>query len=246
VLNVAKNIKINNYLLEPQIVFEDTSLLVINKPSGWVTLNVSSFSGPTVQNWLEQKFKVKDWELGLNTSARKRSGIVHRLDKDTWGILLIAKSSGVFKSLQSQFKQREVRKVYWALVQGELRGRGEIKAPIGRAPYDGTQFSVVPGGKLAHTIFKVKKHYLIDDEVYSLVRVQLRTGRTHQIRVHFKYLGHPLFGDSIYGKNERAMFLVAKEIGFTHPIKNKKLNLKIELPDALKGVLKIANEKDKE
>ncbi len=243
--NVAKNKKINNYLLEPQIVFEDRYLLVTIKPAGWVTLNVPSFSGPTVQNWLREKFELNNWDLESNSSAEKRSGIVHRLDKDTWGLLLVAKSSRVFKDLQLQFKKRKVKKIYLALVRGELKGKGEIKAPIGRAAYDGTQFDVVPGGKSAHTIFKVIRHYKINDRVYSLVKIRLKTGRTHQIRVHFKYLGHPLFGDPIYGKNEGAMFLVAKEIGFKHPVKNKKISFKIDIPPPLEEILEKADETTK-
>jgi 23S rRNA pseudouridine1911/1915/1917 synthase len=242
VSNAAKSKKINN-LLKPQIVFEDSSILVVNKPAGWVTLNVPSFSGPTIQDWLEKEFKLEKWQLESETSARQRSGIVHRLDKDTWGLLLVAKSNQGFNDLQQQFKQRQVRKIYWALVRGELKGDGEIVAPIDRAPYDGTQFDVVPGGKSAHTIFRVIKHYSINGQVYSLVRVRLKTGRTHQIRVHFKYLGHPLFGDPIYGKNEGAMFLVAKEIEFRHPDKNKIVNFKIEIPARLKKVINKADEK---
>lgn len=255
--NVAKNKKISNHLFKPQIVFEDSSLLVINKPGGWVSLNTPSFSGPTIQNWVKENFKIENCppsvsprrgrgNLKIKSPAERRTGIAHRLDKDTWGLLLVAKSNRAFKDLQLQFKQRKVKKVYLALVRGRLKGQGEIKAPIDRAPYDGTQFDVVPGGKSAHTIFKVKKHYKIQSKIYSLVRVRLKTGRTHQIRVHFKYLGHPLFGDPIYGKNERAMFLVAKEIGFTHPTKNKKISFKIEIPEVLKQILHKANEKTKD
>lgn len=231
--------------MKPQIVFEDSVILVGNKPAGWVTLNVPSFTGPTIQDWLKNNFDLNQWQLGEKTSARKRSGIAHRLDKDTWGLLLVAKSDQAFNNLQTQFKQRTVKKIYWALVSGELKGEGEIKAPIDRAPYDGTQFDVVPGGKSAHTIFKVINHYKINQKEYSLVRVRLKTGRTHQIRVHFKYLGHPLFGDPIYGRNEGVMFLVAKEIGIKHPVKDKKMNFKIDLPDQLKQILERADEKTK-
>ncbi len=231
--------------MEPQVVFEDQFLLVLNKPSGLVTLNVSSFSGLTLQTWLNKKFEISSWQLGENTAAKRRSGIAHRLDKDTWGLLLIAKSAWVFNHLQSQFKRREVKKIYLALVRGRLKGKGEIVAPIGRSPSDRTQFSVVPGGKSARTIFKVKKHYQIQDRTYSLVEVELKTGRTHQIRVHFKYLGHPLFGDPIYGKNEGVMFLIAKKISFNHPAKNKKMSFKIKLPGQLQKILKKADEKTK-
>lgn len=243
--NAAKSKKIKNNLLKPQIVFEDQFLLVVNKTAGWVTLNVPTFSGPTVQQWLKNNFEIENWELKSRSAARGRTGIVHRLDKDTWGLLLIAKSTRVFDGLQSQFRKREVKKIYWALVQGKLKGEGEIVAPIGRSPSERTQFSVVPGGKSARTIFKVKKHYRIQDRIYSLVRVKLKTGRTHQIRVHFKYLGHPLFGDPIYGKNEGAMFLVAKEISFNHPAKNERTCFKIKLPTPLKKILKGVSEKTK-
>ncbi len=239
-LNAARSKKINKDYFKPRIVFQDKSVLIINKPAGWVTLNVASWSGPTIQNWLNDSR-----QLEKNTAARRRSGIVHRLDKDTWGLLLVAKTNPAYKNLQAQFKNRKVRKIYWALISGELKGEGEILAPIGRSAKDGTQFDVVPGGRPAHTLFQVKDHYRYKGDIYSLVRVKLRTGRTHQIRVHFKYLGHPVFGDPIYGKKEEVMFLVAKEIGFRHPVSADKMNFKIELPDPLNLILNQANEKKK-
>ena len=222
-----------------KVLYEDNSLLVLNKPAGLVTLRVATFKGKTLQDFLEEEF---------NIFVRERGGIVHRLDKETQGIILVAKNNRAFDHLQDQFKERKVEKVYLALIRGKLTGEGEITAPIGRNLGRRLQFAVVPGGKKAETGYQVLKNLKINEEEYTLVKVRPKTGRTHQIRVHFKYLGNPVFGDSFYGgKKEqgRPMFLVAKEIKFIHPADGRLMEFKITIPKRLSSLMP-ANEKERE
>lgn len=209
-----------------KIIYQDDSLLVLNKPAGLVTLRVETYQGDTLQDWLEKNLAIL---------VRNRAGIAHRLDKETSGLILVAKNNHCFDYLQDQFKKRKVKKTYWTLVRGNLTGQGEILAPVGRRPGDRFKFGVVPGGKRAKTSYQVIRNLKIDGEDYSLIKVRPETGRTHQIRVHFKYLGHPIFGDPLYGgKKERgrSMFLVAKRIEFDHP-SGKKMRFSLPLPNLL-------------
>lgn len=213
------------------IIYEDDSLLVVNKPAGLVTLRTSSYRGKTLQDWVEERLEIR---IG------GRAGIAHRLDKETWGIILIAKNQSVFKELQNQFKERRVTKKYFVLVRGIIPSKGRIVAPLGRSPGNNLKFGVIPGGKRAETEYEVIDRVKINGEDFDLVEVKLKTGRTHQIRVHFKYLGHSVFGDGVYGgRRERGkpMFLVAKEIEFFHPVKKKMVKFTIGLPDLLKSII---------
>jgi len=214
-----------------EIVYQDNHLLVLNKPAGLVTLRTDTYQGETLQDWVEES---------LALFVKERGGVVHRLDKETSGLILVAKNDQTFDFLQSQFKQRMVEKTYWVLVRGKLTGRGGIAVPIGRRSGNRLRFDVVPGGKKAETSYQVLKNLKINGQDYTLVKARPRTGRSHQIRVHFKYLGHPVFGDSLYGgKRERGrpMFLVAKEIRFTHP-SGKRIGFKTDLPKLLSGLIK--------
>lgn len=211
-----------------KIIYQDDSLLVINKPAGLVTLKTDFYKKKTLQFWLEEKFDIH---------VSGRGGLAHRLDKDTWGIILAAKSETVFRNLQSQFKKRLVRKTYWALVRGSLLGEGKIKAPIKKISGQGWRFKVVPDGKQSLTKYRNIKSLRIGDQSYSLLEVELETGRTHQIRVHLKYLGHPIFGDPLYGgkkEKDKKMFLVAKKISFFHPGQKRQVEFEIGLPKELK------------
>lgn len=228
--------------LEPKIVYQDDQIFLVNKPGGWVTLKVKTYDGCTLQEWVDKNVR----------EARKvrkvRSGIVHRLDKDTWGLVLGAKNKPAFDFLQNQFKKRKVKKEYWALVHGNLRSRGEVVSPIGRLAYNRFKYGVQPDGKSAQTKFEPGGNYKIGDDLYTLVKVWPKTGRTHQIRVHLKYLGHPIYGDSLYGIDEdesRPMFLVAKKISFLHPKTQKKVRFKIDLPEAIKNIIENAKETEK-
>ncbi|MCL5113658.1 MAG: RluA family pseudouridine synthase [Patescibacteria group bacterium] len=182
----------------------------------------------------------------------KRAGIVHRLDKETSGILLIAKNPDVFLNLQSQFKERKVRKTYIALVHGIVRPEeGEIDVPLGRLSFNRKRFGVVAGGRESTTRYKVLTiKYLMTgkrEEVLSLLELNPKTGRTHQIRVHLKYFNHPVFADSLYAGRKTArgdrkllprLFLHAAKISFEHPRTKKIISFESPLPEQLENFLK--------
>ena len=184
-----------------------------------------------------------------------RAGIVHRIDKETSGILLIAKTPTAFAELQRQFKDHEVKKTYLALVHGNVAQEGEINAPVGRLPWNRERFGVVPGGKESVTKFKklsAISFQLSDSKNIqgSLVEVYPETGRTHQIRIHFKYLGHPLLGDYLYAgrvqsrddrKEIPRVMLHAWKIAFTHPSTGKPLAYEAPIPDDMKSIINPTN-----
>lgn len=242
--------KEKNKLVEPKIIYQDNSLLVIDKPTGWIVNDASTTNGqPTLQAWLSKM------DYPLAKSREYRSGIVHRLDKETSGVLLIAKTKEAFEKLQAQFKNREVKKTYTALVHGKVEPKeGEIKAPVGRLPWRRDRFGVLPGGRSAETQYKTISNlqFTIKNERqdFTLLELKPKTGRTHQIRIHLKYLGHPVVGDEFYAgrktaRNDRKwcprLFLHASEIEFEHPAtKNRvvfKSKLSSDLEDTLKSLL---------
>lgn len=238
-------------MLVPEIVFEDEDLLVLDKPAGMVVNKADTTSGvETVQDWIDRNFKFQNLRLDREDDFVKRSGIVHRIDKETSGLLLVAKTPEAFKELQRQFKAREVGKKYLALVEGDVKPKkGEINAPVGRLPWNRERFGVFPGGKDARTEYLVlSSGQSKEKEKYSLLELTPHTGRTHQIRVHLKYLGFPIVGDSFYAgrkqsKKEREwcprLFLHAFALEFKHPEKANLMAFKSELPDDLNEVLKI-------
>lgn len=179
----------------PIVIYEDNDLIVVDKPSGWVVNDSSTTAQlPTIQKWLKESFSYE-----LSGDYLRRSGIVHRLDKETSGILLVAKNSIVFDYLQEQFKKRLVHKVYLALLHGKLdMAEGTIRYAIGRLAWNRKRFGIVPGGREAHTDYKVLGYFYKDNEKFSYVEFYPKTGRTHQIRVHAKYIGHPIVSDSVY------------------------------------------------
>ncbi|EKD87564.1 MAG: Pseudouridine synthase [uncultured bacterium] len=214
------------------ILFEDEDLLVINKPPGIVVNRAQSVKEETIEDWAGKKL----------TSQVERSGIVHRIDKETSGCLLIAKTPHVFFELQRQFKEREIHKTYLAIVHGSLvPEEGEIRAPVGRLPWNRERFGIVPGGREAMTKYKVRK----SDDNYSFVELYPQTGRTHQIRVHLKYINHPIVGDYLYAgrKTSRAdrqvvgrVMLHAWKISFTHPSTKKLVTVEAPIPDDMMKV----------
>jgi 23S rRNA pseudouridine1911/1915/1917 synthase len=167
-----------------------------------------------------------------------RPGIVHRLDKDTSGLMMVAKNEAAQRSLSRQIKLRSIKKGYLALVLGHLTPEhGAIDAPIGRHPRDRKKMAVVSGGREARTEYRVIKYF--DD--YTLVEAMPETGRTHQIRVHFAAIGHPIFGDHIYGKRSPLLgrqFLHAHRLGFKLPSSGEFVEFGAELPPDLEKVLK--------
>jgi len=251
-----------------KIIYEDDYLLVIDKPSG-ITVNRSDTTKEeeTVQDWAEGYLKIPNpksqipnksqiqnsntqtnLELGaLDLEFTSRAGIVHRLDKETSGILLIAKTPEVFADLQRQFKERKVEKKYIALVHGKVVPEvGEINVPVGRLSFNRKRFGVVAGGREAVTKYKVLGIKYLGKETLNLLELYPKTGRTHQIRVHLKYFNHPVFSDALYAgrktaRNDRKvlsrLFLHAAGISFTHPIENKIIKLESLFPKELDNFL---------
>ncbi|HSW87990.1 MAG TPA: RluA family pseudouridine synthase [Candidatus Saccharimonadales bacterium] len=242
---------------EPSIIFEDADILVLDKPSG-ITVNKSETTTQeiTMQDWVENKFKIAELtyplahnEEGWESEFYKRSGIVHRIDKETSGILLAAKNPTAFDNLQKQFRERVVEKNYLALAHGALiPPEGEINIPVGRLEYNRKRFGVVAGGRESLTFYKTIATYLRrkPNETLSLVELFPKTGRTHQIRVHLKHLNRPIFSDSLYGGRKTArddrkllprLFLHAAKISFLHPRTHQKVTFEDPLPKELQAFL---------
>jgi len=220
------------------IVYEDADLIVVNKPAGLVVHPGAGNPRGTLVNALLYHCPT------LNVGGAVRPGIVHRLDKDTSGLLVVAKSDLAHQRLQQQFKRREVHKQYLALVYGALRtDRGYIQAPIGRHPVQRVKMAVIEKGREARTRWTVRARYV--DAVgrpYTLLEVLLETGRTHQIRVHCAWLGHPLVGDALYGPQRPALpaprqCLHAAALSLTHPITGTPLSFSAPLPEDFQNVL---------
>lgn len=225
-----------------KIIAETDDYLIINKPAGIIIHGGEGINEPTLTDALEKKYpalkKVGDDPL--------RPGIVHRLDKDASGLLVIAKTNAMFDSLKQQFKNRQIKKSYLALVYGNMeRDDGEINFPISRSAqgYKMAAHSQAHGGRAAVTKFTVKKHFIN----YALLDVQIKTGRTHQIRVHLAAYDHPLVGDNLYGTRRAKelnkklgisrIWLHAQELGF-YDLQNKRQEFKSEAPKELKEILK--------
>jgi len=229
----------------PQILYEDKFLLVLNKPAGWVVNRSQTVKKETLQDWLEKNF-----QFSIFNFQNCRSGIVHRLDKDTSGVLVVAKTPEVFENLQKQFKERAVRKRYLVLAHGKVQpSEGMIRAPIARSPFDRKKFGVFLGGREAETKYRIISNFqfpISKKENFSLLEVEPKTGRTHQIRVHLKYLGHPVVADEFYAGRKTyrddkfwcpRQFLHAYELVFTHPQSEKKVKFSAPLPLDLKKAL---------
>ncbi len=226
--------------LKPQdipldIVYEDNDIIVVNKPKGMVVHPANGNPDGTLVNAIMAISKNSLSGIG----GKIRPGIVHRLDKDTSGIIIVAKNDKAHINLSKQIKDREVKKIYIALVKGAVNeNEATIDMPIGRSTKDRKKMAVRKDGKQAITHFKVLKRYLN----YTLLEVKIDTGRTHQIRVHMAEIGHPVVGDIVYskGKNEFGVvgqMLHAKSLDFTHPTTGKKMHLEAELPQYFKEVI---------
>jgi 23S rRNA pseudouridine1911/1915/1917 synthase len=230
-----------------KVIFEDQDFLVLDKPSG-VTVNKADTTKDefTVQDYLEEKFKNNQAWLTADKESDfyQRAGFVHRIDKETSGILIVGKNPSSFENLQAQFKDRKVNKTYVALVHGRIDvSEGEIIVPIGRLPWNRKRFGVLAGGKEATTYYKVVKTF---EKPFTLLELNPKTGRTHQIRVHLKYFNHPIFGDSLYAGRKTSrddrkilerVFLHAKKISFFHPKTGEKVEFESPLPYELQSVL---------
>jgi 23S rRNA pseudouridine1911/1915/1917 synthase len=174
-----------------------------------------------------------------------RPGIVHRLDKDTSGLLVVAKNDNSHVNLSKQIQAKECRRIYWALCDGIIKEDGEIITNIGRDPRNRLKMAVVDGGKVAHTIYRVKE--VLGN--YTLVEFELKTGRTHQIRVHSDYIHHPIVGDNLYNHNKckfklNGQLLHAKKLVLTHPTTGKEMTFECDLPDYFSRVISILRQQN--
>ena len=209
------------------IYYEDDDVIVINKPSGMVVHPaLGNYSG-TLVNALMYHCKDLSGINGVN-----RAGIVHRIDKDTSGLVVCCKSDLAMKSLSHQFLEKSVDRKYIAICYGVINHNlGRIDAPLGRDPENRKRYAIVDDGKHAVTNFRVLERF----KEYSLLELSLETGRTHQIRVHMKYIGHPVVGDPLYGPRnvigDNGQYLHAQTLGFTHPRTGKRLEFTSPLPD---------------
>ncbi len=209
------------------IVYEDEDVIVVNKPQGMVVHPAAGHPSHTLVNAL--LYHTRDL---ADSPEGFRPGIVHRIDKDTSGLLMVAKNAAARKSLEKQLAAKSNKRQYLAIVHGNFaEEEGTIDAPIGRNPKDRKQMAVVEKGKSAVTHFKVLEQY----QGYSLVECQLETGRTHQIRVHMAYIGHPLAGDPLYGPRKtlpgHGQFLHAKTLGFEQPSTGEWLEFSVQPPE---------------
>jgi 23S rRNA pseudouridine1911/1915/1917 synthase len=234
------------------ILFEDDAMIAVNKPPGIVVNNAESVKGETVQDWMAVR---TPFDVSQRTDETKdfydRAGIVHRIDKETSGILLIAKTIPAFVELQRQFKERVIHKIYVAIVHGALvPEQGEVRAPVGRLPWNREHFGIVPGGKESVTKYKVVRQFERmkgkQPEKYSLVELYPETGRTHQIRVHLKYINHPIVGDYLYAGRKTArddrvwaprVMLHAWKLSCIHPITHETLAIEAPIPDDMNTII---------
>lgn len=217
------------------IVYEDDDLLVVNKPKGMVVHPAAGHFSGTLVNAL--MFHCKDSLSGINGEIRP--GIVHRIDKDTSGLLIVAKNDFAHIGLSEQIKAHSFTREYQTVVCGNIKQDGTVNAPIGRHKLDRKKMCVT-----AENSREAITHYFVLENFagYTHLRVQLETGRTHQIRVHLSYIGHPVAGDEVYGNGKPKWLggqcLHAKKIGFVHPRTGEYLEFDSELPDYFKKFLK--------
>lgn len=255
--------------LEQSILFEDDALVVLNKPAGWVVNRADSYTDLTIQDWMEKKYSVlsfqfseKDKEEGLYGSQKniflERGGVAHRLDKDTSGLLILAKTPTVLIEMMRQFREREVSKTYVALVHGKLApDTGIIRLPMSRSDHDYTKFTVDADGRLSETHYQVLQHFPglpkgmsekkgKSYQGFTYLQLMPKTGRTHQIRVHMAALKHPIVGDATYAGRKRIVldkewcprqFLHAKTLEFVHPITKVMMQLEAPLAPDLQATL---------
>lgn len=236
-----------------EIVFEDDYLAVINKPAGMVVHPGAGVPNGTLANAIAWHFKfdLQDSKENPNSKIRNRVGIVHRLDKDTSGLIVVAKNELTHEKLAAQFHDRRVQKSYVALVHGFVRKlTGKIDEPIARDRSNRVKMTVDKNGRNAVSIYKVRQRF----EKFSLLDVNIKTGRTHQIRVHLSHINHPIIGDETYNggrdnqisdallrKAIREMdrfFLHAEKLSFTHPVTKELMDFTQPVPDELTNLLK--------
>jgi 23S rRNA pseudouridine1911/1915/1917 synthase len=229
------------------IVYEDETLVVVNKPAGLVVHPASGTPSGTLANALAYHFQQLP-----DAGTSVRPGIVHRLDRDTSGLLVVAKNEAALENLSDQFRDRTVFKSYVALVHGRVTtASGKIDQPLARDPSNRTRMAVVRGGRNALTSYRVRQSF----QRFTLLDVELKTGRTHQIRVHLAWLKHPVVADDTYGggrdntiqdaqlrariRNLNRHFLHAEKLAFTHPKTHERVKFSSPLPSDLSALLQI-------
>jgi 23S rRNA pseudouridine1911/1915/1917 synthase len=231
--------------IDLSILYEDADIAVIDKPAGMTVHPGLGNESGTVVNAILSRWP----EIGLMNGEEKRAGIVHRLDKDTSGLMVIAKSDATRRKLMAQFQARTVEKLYLALLEKMPPTQtGRIDAPIARDPKQRKRMAVTRGGRPAITEYEVIEHDFIGEE--ALVRVKLLTGRTHQIRVHMAFMGCPIVGDTVYGFRKQRLklkrhFLHATSLAFDHPRTGQRLHFTSPLPAGLQNVLDKLREKSR-
>ncbi|MGL5615574.1 MAG: RluA family pseudouridine synthase [Sarcina sp.] len=230
-----EELKVEPEDIDLDIIYEDKDVIVVNKEKGMVVHPApGNYTGTLVNALL---YHCKDLS-GINGVIRP--GIVHRIDKNTSGILVIAKNDFAHQELAEQFKEHSIKREYYAIVEGRMgKLEGTIDAPLGRHHRDRLKYAVVKDGKRAVTHYEVLEVY----KGYSLVKCRLETGRTHQIRVHMAFIGHPLVGDEVYGLKKQKFVkdgqaLHAKNLGFVHPTTKEYVEFSSKLPEYLKELIR--------
>lgn len=217
------------------ILYEDDDVVLINKPKGMVVHPAPGHYSGTLVNAL--MFHCKDSLSGINGDLRP--GIVHRIDRDTTGVLVICKNDRSHLCLSEQLAVHSIKRVYYCIVTGNVKADGTVDAPIGRNPNDRKKMAVVKNGRRAVTHYRVLEHF---GNRYTLLSCELETGRTHQIRVHMAYIGHSLLGDTVYGAAKQpydtdGQVLHAGVLGFVHPTKGEYTEFQAELPEYFRELI---------
>ena len=245
-INISAQLELRNQNWQAQdlpinIIYEDQDLLILNKPSNLVM-------HPAAGNWVGTLLNAI---LNHHPELKflPRAGIVHRLDKDTTGLVIIAKTLLAYNNLVLQLKNRKITKVYEAIIIGQLIAGGTLNAPIGRHPRNRLKMDVIENGKPAITHYRVLKKF----NNHTHIKLEIETGRTHQIRVHMNYIRHPIFGDRLYApsrlentqiKNFPRQALHAKELHFQHPTDGQDLHFNTVLPLDMQNLLDILNKEN--
>ena len=237
---IPKEIELKAQNIPLEILYEDNDIIVVNKPKGMVVHPANGNPDGTLVNAVMAI--CHDSLSGIGGEIRP--GIVHRLDKDTSGVIVVAKNDKAHINLSEQIKNHEVEKTYLSLVKGFVKeNEATINMPIGRSTSNRKKMAVTKSGKQAITHFKVIKRYKTHKQDYALLEVKIETGRTHQIRVHLSQIGYPIVGDSTYsnGKNEwgiEGQCLHAKSLKFKHPITGKEMYIEAKLPQYYEELLR--------